>query len=305
MSRSDVTRAVFREFSELGLNTKQKLFDKAFKNKQYDVAAILTYNSQDTNILNKFLEILDHESIKALFVLDFLNRSVSNNPQAALITLQYLNNNTSLFHGNNTLHHGAPKKCFLEVSLEHGITIKEKNLEGNTPLHIAVESGIEPVKFLIENGSNIEEKNLEGNTPIHIALASENEKVIKYLVESGSNIEEKNLEGNTPIHIAVATQNNLMKFLIENGSNIEEKDFQGNTPIHIAAASDNDRIVKYLIQNGASTTQFTQNNDGQIPLELARHNNYIYRSILIDFLDYALKSSKFPSNEFQKQLSSR
>ena len=78
----------------------------------------------------------------------------------------------------------------------------------------------------------------------------------------------------------------------------------GNTPLHIAAESENEKIVKYLLENGASSTQFVANKAGQIPLEVARHNKFIFRIILIDFLNYALKSPKFSSNEFQKQLGS-
>ena len=66
-----------------------------------------------------------------------------------------------------------------------------------------------------------------------------------------------------------------MKFSLEHAVNIEEKNLEGDTPLHIA---------------------------GQIPLEVARHNKHIFRIILIDFLNYALKSPKFSSNDFQKQL---
>ena len=169
-------------------------------------------------------------------------------PNLCILTniLQYFNKNASSFNGNNTLHHGASKNFvdILKMSLEQAINIEEKNMEGNTPSHLAAAAEyIEPMKFFTENGSNIEEKNLEGNTPIHIAVATQNEK--------------------------------LLKFLIENGSNVEEKNLVGNTPLHIAAASDNDKIVKCLIQNGASSTQFTKNNAGQIPYEVAKHNDYI------------------------------
>ncbi len=269
------TRAVFREFNKKGLNNKNVLFDHAVEEKEYDVAAVLAYSSQDANILNNFFEILDMEKIKDLFVLDFFHRSVSKNASTALTILQYFNKNMSAYNSNNTFHHGASNKSvdILRLSLEHGVNIEEKNLDGNTPLHIAAASeNIEPLKYLIENGSKIEEKNLEGNTALHISVKSENENLIKYLMEKGSNIEEKNVEG--------------------------------NTPLHMAAVSDNETLVKLLLENGASSTQFMKNKDGKIPLELARHNKYIFRTILIDFLNYALKSPKFSSNDFQDQLGS-
>ena len=104
-SRSDETRVVFREFYRKGLDldTKEELFDKAVEEKNYDDAAVLAYNSQDTNILNKFLEILDTDDrVKDLFFLDFFNRSVSFNLSAAQNILHHLNKNASSFNGNNT-----------------------------------------------------------------------------------------------------------------------------------------------------------------------------------------------------------
>ena len=381
----DNTMAVFRDFrkdfSVKGLDTKKELFVWAMKENRFDIAAILAYNSQHTNTLYKFLEILDTEKIKSLFVMDFLHRSLSKNPTTALKLniLQYFNENSTSFNGNNTFHHGALIQSveFLKMSLEHGVNIEEKNLEGNTPLHIAATlENVEPLKYLIDNGSNIEEKNMKGDTPLHITVKSKNIEPLKYLLENGSNIEEKNFEGDTPLytslksgnvgiskylikrgsnveeknsegntllHIAAAIKDEkivnqeLINFLIENGSNIEEKNFEGdtslhlalksgneriskylinrgsnvegknsegNTPLHIAAASKDEKIVKNLLDNGASYTQFMKNNDGQIPLEVARHNTRIFRIILIDFLNYALKSPQFFSNEFQKELGS-
>ena len=118
---------------------------------KYDIAAVLAYNSQDTDFMNRFLEILDNERVKDLFVLDFLNRSLSDNCQNALNILQYFNKNTSAFNGNNTLHYGA---------LKESLTI---------------------LKFSFKHSVNIEKKNSEGNTPLHIAALSDNEKIVKYL----------------------------------------------------------------------------------------------------------------------------
>ena len=109
----------------------------------------------------------------------------------------------------------------------------------------------------------------------------------------------------TPIHHGASNKSvDILKISVEHSVNIEEKNLEGNTPLHIASESDNEKVVKYLIENGASSTQFMKNNDGLIPLELARHNKNIFKLILIDFLNYALKTPKLSSNEFQKQLGS-
>ena len=206
VAKNEETRAVFSEFREKGLNTKEELFVKAVEEKNYDIAAVLAFNSEDTNVLKTIIEILDTKKIKDLTTLDYFHCSVSQNH---LNILQYFNKNTSAYYGNNTLHHGA---------LKESLTI--------------------------------------------------------------------------------------LKFSFKHSINIEKKNSEGNTPLHVAALSDNEKIVKCLIENGASSTQFMKNNDGQIPLELARHKKNIFKIILLDFLNYALKTPKLSSNEFQKQLGS-
>ena len=84
--------------------------------------------------------------------------------------------------------------------------------------------------------------------------------------------------------------------------NIEVRDEEfGNTPLHAVAGTKNDKLLKLLLNNGASTSQFLQNKGGKIPLEISKNNKYMFRIILIDFLNYALKSPRFTSNDFQKQ----
>ena len=96
----------------------------------------------------------------------------------------------------------------------------------------------------------------------------------------------------------------IVKFLIKSGADVNHTTKSNSTPLRAACFDGRADIVKYLIENGATTTQFTKNNNGMVPLEIARHNKNIFRIILIDFLNYALKSPKFSSSEFQNQLGS-
>ncbi len=92
---------------------------------------------------------------------------------------------------------------------------------------------------------------------------------------------------------------NIENHLIQN---IEVTEESRNTPLHAVAVTNNEKLLKLLLNNGASSTQFLKNKRGQIPLEISKRNKYMFRIILIDFLNYALKSPKFSSNKFQKQL---
>ena len=134
---------------------------------------------------------------------------------------------------------------------------------------------------------------------------SQNHPIAKNLLQH-FNKNAMSFNGNNPLHHGASIGNlNILKFSLEHAVNIEERNLDGNTPLHIAAASDNKEIVNFLIENGASSTQFVKNKAGRIPLEIARHDdNLIFRIILLDFLDFALKSPRFSSNEFQRQLGS-
>ena len=99
----------------------------------------------------------------------------------------------------------------------------------------------------------------------------------------------------------------LIREALENHfiSNIEKKEEKsGNTPLHAAAGTVNDQVLRFLLNNGGSVNQFIKNNDGKIPLEISKNNKYMFRLVLIDFLNYALKSPKFSTNKFQDQLGS-
>ena len=68
----------------------------------------------------------------------------------------------------------------------------------------------------------------------------------------------------------------LIREAIENHliSSIEKKEEEtGNTPLHAVAGTDNDKVLKFLLNNGASATQFMKNKDGKIPLEISKNKS--------------------------------
>jgi ankyrin repeat protein len=53
--------------------------------------------------------------------------------------------------------------------LERGVSVKERDLMGNTPLHWAVKYP-DMLKFLVEHGADVNARNLLGETPLHLAV---------------------------------------------------------------------------------------------------------------------------------------
>ncbi|MFH1643760.1 MAG: ankyrin repeat domain-containing protein [bacterium] len=90
-----------------------------------------------------------------------------------------------------TLLHLASKKGQFEVAqilIENGANVNAKNIDGETPLHIAVRIGDEKLTNLLLNQENIELSpvNNLGQTPFAIAQKLKGINIIKLLAEKAS-----------------------------------------------------------------------------------------------------------------------
>merc|ERR1712187_224005 len=106
--------------------------------------------------------------------------------------------------------------------------INSKNIDGSTPLHLAMQNqsnAAKIVRYLVAHGANTTEPDNEGNTPFHEAAKEATVEVLEYLIEKGADIDQQNDAGQTPIIYAsnVGDQaNNMfltknMKYLINKG----------------------------------------------------------------------------------------
>ena len=194
-----------------------------------------------------------------------------------------------------------------------------------TPLHEASYRGYtEIIKTLLLCGANQQIRNYQGkaaedltdNDEIREGFRAFNEKGLQtkeelfdkaiseenYVVALIVNFDLARLSYSKLISIHPYMRETIENYLVQNVEEIEEE--SGNTPLHAVAETNDEQLLKFLLSNGASATQFMKNKDGKIPLEIPKNNIYMFRTILLDFLNYALKSSKFSSNEFQRQLGS-
>ena len=75
----------------------------------------------------------------------------------------------------------------MKILVDAGVNLKTRNKDGQTSLHIAVQSGdMEKVKFLVDAGATLEARNKDGQTSLHIAVQSGDMEKVKFLVDAGS-----------------------------------------------------------------------------------------------------------------------
>ena len=132
--------------------------------------------------------------------------------------------------------------------------INEKNEDGNTFLHIAVQEGdIDIAQYLVSQGADINAKDNLDQTPLQIAIHEDNVELAKYLIYKGADVDAKNLfRQTTPLHIAVDKGNlEIAKLLVLQGANINAKNLEHESPLYIAVKRSRLEVAKYLVSQGA------------------------------------------------------
>jgi len=164
----------------------------------------------------------------------------------------------------------------IERQLLAGASVDEADIEGNTPLHVAVEAPkneIATAQCLLENNADTNATNFLGATPMHyVCLRKSNFRgMVNILFENGADINAQTLDGRTPLHFACENQvPELVEALCSLAANTNVIDSQGNSPCHMTLAKATGRdtvkrqILEHLLANGC--TFETANLQGFLPL---------------------------------------
>jgi len=87
-----------------------------------------------------------------------------------------------------------PRIEVIELILRKGIDVNKKNVNGSTPLHLAVFwNHFQVLELLLAYNANLFEKNNKGRTPLNLACHYGNENIAKYLAER-TNVDPKKLK---------------------------------------------------------------------------------------------------------------
>ena len=139
--------------------------------------------------------------------------------------------------------------------------VNKTNHAGITALHAACRRGNDSMVNTLLNISftKVNQPDKQYNTPLHSACASGCVDVITALLNAGAKIFDRNKLGMHPFHVAVANQSMDVVKMIEADRRVAEfkdellhaKDNDGNTMFLLAVKSGDDKMVKFLLDNGA------------------------------------------------------
>ena len=175
------------------------------------------------------------------------------------------------------LHYAAEvgRSDIVELLLSKGATPNFKDINGNTPLHLAVEGPsynyCEPsfamnqedcIKILLKYGGDPNIKNDLGQTPKDIALQFPEKNYLAFLLSpSNEQLSSLNL-------LDAIRKNNfkLAEALINSSIDVNQKDKNGESPLE-AAWFMGKKFIDLLVENGADVNQYFR--DGLTPLQHA------------------------------------
>jgi ankyrin repeat protein len=176
--------------------------------------------------------------------------------------------------------HGGNLETWMDRVTEHWTYPRNDN--GRWPrkmLHLAANSPAAPLKILqllLDLGAEVNEKDREGQTALHVAAeagwlaAREKSRVIKMLLANGAAVNARDNYNSTPLHCATETkysQLEIVEILLKHGADPNATNIiSQSTPLHYAAGHGDSKILKCLVLSGGDIN--VQNLRGWTPKDL-------------------------------------
>ena len=139
------------------------------------------------------------------------------------------------------------------VLLENGANVNSVTKVGETPLFLAVYSGIvEVVKVLLSYSPDLELMLADGASALTAATRSGNPEVVRLLLEAGANINHQDERNKFPLQFAVeGNMDSVLQVLMEYSPRLDLVDDNGDTALHCINSGTSIAMVKALVNAGA------------------------------------------------------
>lgn len=126
-----------------------------------------------------------------------------------------------------------------------------------TPIHFACTDGnLDTVKLLFKHSEKkqeiydmLEDRNREGETALHAAVEGGYLDIVQMCLEKGAKVRSRRANLAHPLHIAAINGYvEIAKLLIDHNAKIEARNTNHETPLHKAAAFNKHRMVTFLLE---------------------------------------------------------
>ncbi len=158
----------------------------------------------------------------------------------------------------------------VRVLITSGADINQRDINGWTPLMLAVQHGFEKiVGLLCENNADLDVKRtMFRDTAVSLAAKHNRSSCLNILIESGADINQTDYNGWTPLmHAARNGFEEIVRLLCENKADLNAQSHALNTAITLATEHNKPSCLEALIKTGADVTLKTSS--GETALDIA------------------------------------
>ncbi len=132
----------------------------------------------------------------------------------------------------------------------------------------------------LENGARINKIDIDGNTPIIIALKNKQYEFADWLLTKKLTVTTADKNNDTPLHFACkAGKLNLAKRIIFLGASLNSKNNNGRTPLINSVISENVDLIKFLLIQGANPNIQDKNKKSAFDYAENKNNSTIIASL--------------------------
>ncbi|XP_046555705.1 putative ankyrin repeat protein RF_0381 [Haliotis rubra] len=154
----------------------------------------------------------------------------------------------------------------------------DRDKDGNTPLHLIVETGSLRAVKSVESALNMFSahiRNQAGFALIHTAVHRGYKDILELLLKHGCSVDFKGPNSLTALHLAViGNHKQIFKCVLQNKASVNKTCGSGYAPIHYAAEKTDDYFVRALLRYGADINMRRSHRDskGETALHIAATN---------------------------------
>ncbi|WP_165866175.1 ankyrin repeat domain-containing protein [Lucifera butyrica] len=162
----------------------------------------------------------------------------------------------------------------IQILLQAGADVNQRDEREKTPLIIAVENGnLLLTEELIAWGADLNVPDAWDNTPLLIAARKTDNNMLHILLNAKANPDLSNKNSITPLIASVQRGNTgAVKMLLEYRANINAQDSLGRTALMWAVSKKNEALVRLLLENGADARIADRENQTALTLAEQEHS---------------------------------